>query len=125
LRGAIVRNDKNRILRRKVAKGQTGYEWHSHPAATSVMKHAIDAQLARFKGGDGKAEFLQNELPPQESRSLIADNSREMDIAMANVVGLVDDIAAGRVQMPGMPRGFIQLDELMASVGKKPRGEDH
>jgi hypothetical protein len=102
--------------------GQTGHEWHSHPAAASVMKHAIDALLARYKGGDGKAEFLQDELPPRETRSLAADNSREMGIAMAAVVGLVDDIAAGRMQMPGMPRGMIQLDDLMANVGKKQRG---
>jgi predicted transcriptional regulator len=104
--------------------GQTGHAWYSHPAAASVMKHAIDALLARFNGGDGKAEFLQEELPPKESRSLIADNSREMGIAMATVVGLVDDIAAGRTQLPGWPRGMIQLDAIMASVGKKPKGEE-
>jgi hypothetical protein len=67
--------------------------------------------------------LLQADRPANESRSLIADNRRESGIAMAANVGLVDDIAAGCMRMPGMRPGRVDLDILIPSVGKKPRRE--
>lgn len=57
---------------------QTGHNWFSHPAATSIMKLAIDARLARMKGGDGNAVFGQEELPPKENRWIASDDPRMM-----------------------------------------------
>jgi hypothetical protein len=57
---------------------ETGREWTSHPATTSVMKHAIDARLARMRGGDGNATFEPNELPPKADRLIVSDDSRTM-----------------------------------------------
>jgi plasmid stability protein len=92
---------------------QTRHKWYSHPAAASVMKHAIDAQLAHFRGGDGEAQFTPDELPPKESRWLpLPDDSRGMGVALATAAGL------------GERLGMVNLPPIAADAGKKsPRAK--
>ncbi len=86
---------------------QTGHQWHSHPAATSVMKHAIDAQLVHLEGGDGESQFLPDELPTKESRWLpLPDDSRGMGVALAAAAGL------------GERLGMVNLPTIRADMGK-------
>ena len=90
-------------------KIQTGQNWYSNPAATSVMRHAIDALLVRLKGGDGEAEFLPDELPPKETRWLpLPDDPRGMGVALAAAAGLGDRL------------GMVNLPPIRADMGKKP-----
>ena len=87
---------------------QTGHKWHNHPAAASVMRHAIDAQLAHVKGGEGETQFIPDELPPKESRWLpLPDDSRGMGVALATAAGL------------GERLGMVNLPPITASMGKK------
>lgn len=43
-------------------KQETGRDWHGHPAANRVIRHAITARLARLKPA-GDAAFAADELP--------------------------------------------------------------
>jgi hypothetical protein len=89
---------------------QTGHNWYSHPAAASVMRHAMDAQIAHLKGGDGKTEFLPDELPPKESRWLpLPDDSQGMGVALATAAGL------------GERLGMVNLPPIKADSKKPPR----
>jgi hypothetical protein len=70
-----------------LVKIQTGHSWFDHPGATSVMKFAIDSCLARTKGGDGKAVFGADELPPTEKRYLavLSDDPQVMGSILAGI----------------------------------------
>jgi hypothetical protein len=70
-----------------LVKIQTGHSWFDHPGAASIMKFAIDACLARTKGGDGKATFGPDELPPTEKRYLAvsSDDPQVMGSILAGI----------------------------------------
>jgi hypothetical protein len=46
----------------KLTRAQTGQDWHTHPATNAVLRHAINARLARTKL-DGPEMFAPVELP--------------------------------------------------------------
>jgi hypothetical protein len=71
---------------------QTGRSWHEHPAAASVMRHAIDARLLRYQGGDGEAQFSPDELPTRESRFIatLPDDPRTLGAALSTVADVGD-----------------------------------
>ncbi|SRR6266446_7529267 len=70
-----------------LVKLQTRHSWFEHPAAASIMKHAIDERLARTKGGDGKAVFNPDELPPTEKRyaALLSDDPQIIGSVLAGI----------------------------------------
>jgi hypothetical protein len=101
----------------QLVKIQTGHSWFDHPAATSVMKHAIDARLARMMGGDGEATFLPDELPPKEIRFLAAgsDDPRMMAVAL-NTIAEFDN--AFGVKRRGLAKQV--LNQVMTGKKEKP-----
>jgi hypothetical protein len=58
-----------------LVKLQTGHDWHSHPAATRVMRYAITGRLARLKP-NGDPVFQLVELP---SAQLVAPGSDDLE----------------------------------------------
>src|SRR5215470_8246995 len=90
-------------------EAQTKHKWFENPAATSVMKHAIDALLGSLKGGDGEATFLQDDLPPKETRFLntLPDDPRGMGATLATVADL------------GERFGMIKMRVVVADQEKK------
>lgn len=62
---------------------QTGHAWHSHPAASRVMRQAIISRLARLKGGwEEEAAFAPGELPTARIFAPGSDDPREMGLAL-------------------------------------------
>jgi hypothetical protein len=55
-------------------KLETGLDWHGHPAANRVLRHAITARLARLQPA-GDATFVPDELPA--SRILTSSSDPE------------------------------------------------
>jgi hypothetical protein len=64
---------------------QTCHEWHSHPAANRVLRHAIVARLARLKGGGEEASFAPDELPKARLVAPESDDPRDMGVALEAV----------------------------------------
>jgi hypothetical protein len=67
-----------------LVKLQTGHEWHSHPAANRVMRHAITARLARLKPS-GEPVFKHEELPVARLFAPGSDDPEAMGLAIEAV----------------------------------------
>jgi hypothetical protein len=60
---------------------QTGQNWRTHPAANAVLRHAINARLARTKKS-GPETFAPGELPDSRAVAPGSDDPQIMGIAL-------------------------------------------
>jgi hypothetical protein len=66
-----------------LTQAQTGSTWHSHAGASSVLRHAITALLARHRP-KGEAVFGPDELPP--NRPVASDDVEAMGLGLEAIV---------------------------------------
>jgi hypothetical protein len=71
---------------------QTGHDWRTHPAASAVLRHAINARLARTKES-GLETFTPDELPSRRWVAAGSDDPQTMGAALeARLQGLAEQL---------------------------------
>ncbi len=69
---------------------QTHQDWRTHPAANAVLRHALNAMLARTKEA-GPETFAPGELPSRRYVAAGSDDPQTMGVALeANLQGIVE-----------------------------------
>jgi hypothetical protein len=97
---------------------QTKHDWHRHPAANRVFRHAITARLARLKP-EGEAVFGPDDLPAPTARLVATDDVEAMGLGLEAIEFHTPPVTdARRRQLEEAERAFRQ--ELATRAAPAP-----